>query len=201
MVSFIKGSLDSVNDGSVVIDCGGVGYEVAVGYGTISKLPAVGAELKIHTYMQIRDDTMWLYGFMSKEELSMFHMLISVSGIGPKGAVNMLGAASAREIMLAIISGDVAAMSRFPGIGKKIAARIILELKDKIKTDAASSYDFGTGDTAFIPDDNSPKSEATAALTALGYSRSEALKAIVSTYEDGMDTQQIIKLALKSFSK
>jgi len=201
MISFIKGLLDTVNTSSIVIDCGGVGYEVSIGLNTLSKLPSIGSVIKIYTYMQMRDDTQWLYGFMSKEELSMFHMLISVSGIGPKGAVNMLGVASAQEIMIAIMSGDIKAMSAFPGIGKKIAGRIILELKDKIKTESASSFDFETNETMHTSDDDSPKNEAIAALTALGYSRGEALKAIVSSYEDGMNTQQIIKLALKSFSK
>lgn len=201
MISFIKGHLDTVNSGSVIIDCGGVGYEIFVGLNTLSKLPAIGSDFKIHTYMQTREDGQTLYGFLSKEELSMFHLLICVSGIGPKGAMNILGTASAHDVMLAIISGDVKAMSAFPGIGKKIAARIILELKDKIRSETVTSYDFSAKETAFISDENNPKSEAVAALTALGYSRSEALKSIVGIYEDGMSTEQIIKLALKSFSR
>lgn len=201
MISFIKGQLDTVNTNSVVIDCGGVGYEISIGVSTFAKLPAVGEQMKIHTYMQVRDDGIGLYGFMSKEELHMFNMLISVSGIGPKVAVNMLGSTSPHEITVAIISGDIKAISTLPGIGKKIAGRLILELKDKIKTEAYMPYDFDTVESADTAAGEGPKNEAVAALTALGYSRSEALKAVVSIYEDSMDTQHIIKLALKSFSK
>jgi len=201
MISFIKGHLDTVNENSVIIDCNGIGYEVFIGLNTISKLPTVGSELKIHTYMQTRDDGVSLYGFISKEELNMFHMLISVSGIGPKGAINMLSAASPQDLMLAIISSDVKLMSSFPGIGPKTAGRLILELKDKIKTDAVTSYDFSEGQAVHTGGGDGARNEAIAALNALGYSRSESVKAVTSVYEDGMDVQQIIRLALKSLNR
>jgi len=204
MISFVKGKLDTVNanSSSIIIDCSGIGYEISIGLNTISKLPPIGEPLKIYTYMQVRDDGVGLYGFTSKDELNMFHMLISVSGVGPKGAVNMLSVASPQDLMLAIIAGDVKVMSKFPGIGPKTAGRLILELKDKIKTEAATSYDFGEGQAAsYAMDDSGPKNEAIAALSALGYSRSEAVKAVVSIYEDSMDTQQIIRLSLKSLSR
>lgn len=201
MISFIKGQLDAVNTNSIVIDCNGIGYEISVGFNTLAKLPPIGSQLKINTYMQVRDDGLGLFGFMSKEELNMFNMLISVSGIGPKVAMNMLGTVSPNDIIIAIISGDVKAISNLPGIGKKIAGRLILELKDKIKTDTATSYDFDTSENLPTVMGEGSKNEAIAALTALGYSRSEALKAVLSSYEDNMDTQQIIKLALKNLSR
>ena len=203
MISFVKGQLDSINtsSSSIIIDCAGIGYEVFIGLNTISKLPPAGEMLKIHTYMQVRDDGVSLFGFMSKEELNMFHMLISVSGIGPKGALNMLSAASPQDLMLAIIAGDVKVMSSFPGIGPKTAGRVILELKDKIKTEAATSYDFGEGPSVSTVEGTGARNEAIAALSALGYSRSEAVKAVVGIYEDDLDVQQIIKLALKSLSR
>lgn len=201
MISFIKGQLDTVTDSSVIIDCNGIGYEVFVGLNTISKLPGVGSALKIHTYLQTRDDGMSLYGFLSKEELNMFHMLISVSGIGPKGAVNMLSAASPQDLMLAIIAGDVKLMKSFPGVGPKTAGRIILELKDKIKTEDATSYDFGAEQATHVSESAGARGEAIAALSALGYSRSEAVKAVSSVYEEDMPTNQIIRLSLKSLNR
>ena len=203
MISFIKGKLDSSGTSSIVIDCNGVGYEVFIGLNTISRLPSVGAELKIYTYMQIRDDGVSLFGFLAKEELNMFHMLISVSGIGPKGALNMLSVASPQDLMLAIISDDIKTMSSFPGVGKKTAGRLILELKDKIKTESATSYDFDGGQVSGSTSDvgGGARNEAIAALGALGYSRSESVKAVAGIYEDGMDTQQIIKTALRSLNR
>jgi len=202
MISFIKGKLDSSGTSSIVIDCGGIGYEVFIGLNTISRLPSVGAELKIYTYMQVRDDGVSLFGFMAKEELNMFHMLISVSGIGPKSALNMLSVASPQDLMLAIISDDVKTMSSFPGVGKKTAGRLILELKDKIKTESATSYDFDGGQAGNVNDvGGGARNEAIAALSTLGYSRSESVKAVAGIYEDGMDTQQIIKMALRSLNR
>ena len=201
MISFIKGILDTVNANSVIIDCNGIGYEAFIGLNTISKLPPVGNALKIHTYMQTRDDGISLYGFISKEELNMFHMLISVSGVGPKSALNVLSVASPQELMLAIIAGDVKVMSSFPGIGPKTAGRLILELKDKIKTESATSYDFASGQAIHSGETGGARNEAITALCALGYSRSEAVGSVASIYEDGTDTQQIIKLALKSLSR
>ena len=200
MISFVKGKLDSSSTNSIIIDCGGIGYEVFIGINTISKLPSIGTEIKIHTYMQVRDDGVSLFGFMSKEELSMFHMLISVSGIGPKGALNMLSVATPQDLMVAIISGDIKTMSSFPGIGPKTAGRLILELKDKIKTESATSYNFDGGQVSPMGEGGGARNEAIAALDALGYSRSESVKSVASIYEDGMNTQQIIKLALKNLS-
>jgi len=199
MISFIKGVLDTVTLSSVIIDCNGIGYEIQVGANTLSKLPSVGSQVKLYTYLQVKDDGVGLFGFSGKEELNMFNMLISVSGIGPKSAVNMLSQASPQDLILAIISDDIKLMSKFPGIGKKTAGRLILELKDKLKTEDATSFDFGDNPAVQIIEDN-PKNEAVAALCALGYSRSEAVKAVVSIYEDGMDTQQIIRLSLKRFN-
>ena len=200
MISFVRGKLDSVTLSAAIIEVGGIGYEINVGVNTLSRLPGAGEEIKLHTYLQVKEDGMSLFGFMSKEELNMFNMLKSVSGIGPKSAMNMLSQASPQDLMLAIISDDINMMSKFQGIGKKTAGRLILELKDKIKTQDATSFDFEDNSAVQVSADN-PKGEAVAALCALGYSRSEAVKATVSVYEDGMDTQQIIRLSLKAFSK
>ena len=200
MISFVKGKLDSVTLSAAIVDVNGIGYEINVGINTLSKLPSAGSEIKLHTYLQVKEDGMSLFGFLGSDELNMFNMLISISGIGPKSAMNMLSQASPQDLMLAIISDDIAMMSKFPGIGKKTAARLILELKDKIKTEDATSFDFGESPAVQASADN-PKGEAVAALCALGYSRSEAVKATVSVYEDGMETQQIIRLALKAFNK
>jgi Holliday junction DNA helicase RuvA len=190
--------VDSISVNGAVIDNNGIGYEVLTTPGTLSKLKT-GEQVRLFTHFHVREDGMSLYGFWDKEELSMFNMLISVSGIGPKSALNMLSAAGPRDLMLAIVADDIKAMSQFPGIGKKTAGRLILELKDKIKAADSVSYEFSAAE--FVPEaGQSPKGEAISALAALGYSRSEAVKAVVSIHEDSLNTQAIIKLALKNLS-
>lgn len=198
MISFVKGKLDTVNanSSSIIIDCSGIGYEISIGLNTISKLPPIGEPLKIYTYMQVRDDGVGLYGFTSKDELNMFHMLISVSGVGPKGAVNMLSVASPQDLMLAIIAGDVKVMSKFPGIGPKTAGRLILELKDKIKTDELIAVQ-----DDFSGSRNNEVAEAIEALISLGYSRQDTVRAVYSLDTEGLSVEDVIKMALKKLAK
>jgi Holliday junction DNA helicase RuvA len=198
MISFIKGTVDSLTLSSAVIDNNGIGYEVFVTPGTLSRL-RLNEQIKLFTHFQVKEDGMTLFGFWDREELNMFTMLISVSGIGAKSAMNMLSHAGPRDLMLAIIADDINAMSKFPGIGKKTAARLILELKDKIKSKDSEGYDLPSSDT-ITESGQSPKGDAISALVSLGYSRSEAVKAVISVADEDMEAQQIIRLALKTLS-
>lgn len=199
MIYFVRGKLHSIIPNKAIIDNNGIGYEITIGNSTVSKLPPIGSEVMLYTYYQAKEDNTALFGFMTKEELSMFYLLISVSGIGPKSAVTMLGETSPKDLMVAIITDDIKTMSSFPGIGKKTAARLILELKDKIKTQDAVNEEFADMPVSSGAASDE-KSEAVDALTALGYSRSEAFKTVISVWEENMPVETIIKLALKAFA-
>ncbi|MCL2593500.1 MAG: Holliday junction branch migration protein RuvA [Defluviitaleaceae bacterium] len=200
MIAFVKGKVDFINTNSVVIDNNGIGYEVFVTNSTMARVSGA-AEVKLYTYFQFKEDNIALYGFYEKEELKMFNLLISVSGIGPKSALNMLSASSPQNLMLAIVAEDINEMSKFPGIGKKTAARLILELKDKIKGGISyeSSEILQAGNTSNVESSN--KSDAIDALVALGYSRSDAVRSVLSVYDESLLAQDLIKLALKKLSK
>lgn len=200
MYAFIKGRIDSLAEENVVLDTGGVGYNIKISTGTSAALPGIGEEVKLYTYTSVREDALCLYGFLSRDELEVFKKLITVNGIGPKGGLAVLSVMSADNFRFAVLSGDAAAIAKAPGIGKKTAERVILDLKDKIsledtlihgKMQAASSEDSAL--------DHKAQNEAVEALTALGYSASDALHAVknVSVQED-MDVETILKLALKN---
>lgn len=134
MISYIKGTLVHRGNGVVVVEASGLGYEIFVSAATLSVLPEVGETVKIHTHMNVKEDGISLYGFSTAEELELFHRLISVTGVGPKGALGFLSQLKPQEIILAILSDDVKTLSKAPGVGRKTAQRVILELKDKFQT-------------------------------------------------------------------
>lgn len=198
MYAYIKGILAEVNTDSIVIENQGIGYQVYVSLQALEELPAIGMEVKVYTYLHVREDAMVLFGFPDREDLKMFQMLLTVSGVGPKGALGILSALSGDDLRFAILSGDSKAIAKAPGIGAKTAQRVILELKDKVSLEDA----FETK-TAHIAGGNvmvngTVKNEAIQALVALGYSSSEALKA-VSQVEISQEhkVEDVLKLALK----
>ena len=197
MISYIKGSLEYIGEGTIIIETGGVGYSISVSPMTTSTLPPLHSQIKIYTYMNVKDDGISLFGFNKMEELELYNKLITVSGIGPKGALNILGHMPASQIIMAIITDDVATLSKAPGVGKKTAQRLVIDLKDKFKNeDFVESIAQETGgevDFSAAGD----KAEAIEALLALGYTRSEAVKAVASVYKDGMGTQAVLKASLK----
>ena len=197
MIAYIKGTLEHISEGLIIVETGGIGYSVQVPASAVQKLPAIGSPVTVHTVFDVRDTGVYLYGFMTREEKEIFTKLITVNGVGPKSALGILSILSPSELILAVVSGSEKDISKAPGIGKKTAQRIIIDLKDKFKT--MTSDDFT--DSFDIPSaaDN-PKSEAVSALCALGYSNSEALKAVSQSYEDGMTTEDILKSALKKLS-
>lgn len=198
MISYIKGTLERRAESYIIIETGGIGYQVFVSPATLAKLSQTGAEVKVFTYFSVKEDGMSLYGFASQEEQEMFHKLLTVSGVGPKGALGFLSMLKPSEIIMAILSDDVKTLSKAPGVGRKTAQRVILELKDKFKTEEALSMGGeeleGIVETSIGGD---AKFEAIDAMTALGYSRSEAAKAVNAVAAEGMSTEEILKAALK----
>lgn len=197
MISYIKGALERRAESYIIIETGGIGYQIFVSPATLAKLPQTGEMVKVFTYFSVKEDGISLYGFATMEEQEMFHKLLTVSGVGPKGALGFLSQLTPQEIILAIISEDVKTLSKAPGVGRKTAQRVILELKDKFKTEDALSMGEelqGVVETAMGGD---AKFEAIDAMTALGYSRSEAAKAVNAVAAEGMSTEDILKAALK----
>ncbi|MBR5944761.1 MAG: Holliday junction branch migration protein RuvA [Lachnospiraceae bacterium] len=197
MIAYIKGILSDYDEESVVVEAGGVGYAIIVPSNVIEALPPIGSDIKIYTYLSVREDAFVLFGFLTKDDLLMFERCISVNGIGPKGGIAILSAFDSDSLRLAIISGDAKAISKANGIGPKTAERLILELKDKVKSDEISFFK-ASNPANESSASSSAKSEAIEALTALGYSASDAVKA-VNTIEDitDMDSEAILKAALK----
>lgn len=198
MISFIKGIVADIEEDKVVIECNNIGYNIFVPASVLSNINRAGMEVKIHTYMNVKEDSISLFGFNTKEELLIFKKMIGVSGIGPKGALAILSTLSIDNLKLAIISDDAKAISKAPGIGVKTASKLILELKDKLSIDDYSN-EFGM---EVLNNSNnleiSAQKDAVEALVSLGYSSSAAYsavkKAIVLEKED---VGKIIKIALK----
>ena len=200
MFYYLNGTVAHIEPYLAVIDCGGVGYACRTTTYTLSALKK-GDKGKLFTYLNVREDAVELYGFATAEELRLFQQLISVSGVGPKAALSILSASTPANLALTITTGDEKALTCAQGIGKKIAQRVILELKDKLAkgqiAPGGESYG-GTGVTV-IPENKS--SEAAAALAVLGYSQSEIAVALKGIDVDGLALEEIIKQALKRMVK
>ena len=201
MYAYIKGELAEINTDHIVIEAGGIGYQVFISLQTFDYLPSVGENLKIYTYLYLREDAMILYGFLTKDDLELFKLLISVSGIGPKGGLSILSTLEADDLRFAILSGDAKAISKAPGVGGKTAQRVILELKDKLSLEDAFEAKTEHVHKNAAAAGGSVKNDAVMALTALGYSSTESLKAVsaVEITED-MDVEEVLKAALKHLS-
>ena len=201
MYAYINGELAEINTDHIVIEAGGIGYQVFISLQTFDYLPSVGEDLKIYTYLYLREDAMILYGFLTKDDLELFKLLISVSGIGPKGGLAILSTLEADDLRFAILSGDAKAISKAPGVGGKTAQRVILELKDKLSLEDAFEAKTEHVQKNAAAAGGSVKNDAVMALTALGYSSTESLKAVsaVEITED-MDVEEVLKAALKHLS-
>ncbi len=193
MFSYIKGKLVSKLVNYIIVEVGGIGFKIFMSTSSISKLNE-NEEVKIHTYMQVKEDDISLYGFITSEELRMFELLISVSGVGAKSAITMLSSITPSSFALAIISNDIKSLTKIPGIGNKTAQRIVLELKDKLKTEESISNDNEEIIVA-IKDDNK-SSEAVQALKVLGYTNSEIEKVLGKIDTNSMTVEDIIRTAL-----
>ena len=199
MISYIKGTIEQISDGAVIIEANGIGYGVSASSATISQL-TLSKPTKLYTYMAVRDDGISLAGFISMEEYDLFIKLLSVSGLGMKSALSMLSSLSVQQITLAVITNDINTLARAQGVGKKTAARIVLDLKDKL--DSSGVFEGTAGGASLSYDAASSgggaKQDAIDALIALGFARSEAVKAVMEIPSDGLDAEQIIKQALKN---
>ena len=196
MIAYIKGSLEVKSNNYVVIDVNGVGYKIYMSSAGISNLPETGNIVKVHTYYYVREDNISLYGFNTLEELKMFELLLSVSGIGAKSAITMLSEITPSSFALAVISDDVKTLTKIPGIGAKSAQRIILELKDKLKTEHAISKS-DVPEIKMAIAHNSQVEEATSALQVLGYTKKEIEKAFGMFDTKELSVEDLIKKALK----
>lgn len=201
MYSYIKGILTDMEEDLVVVEAGGIGYNIYTTGQTFNYLPAVGEEVKLYTYLNVREDAMILYGFLTKDDLRVFKLLIGVNGIGPKGALAILSVMTTDDLRFAVLGADAKAIAKAPGIGAKTAQRVILELKDKISLEDAFEQKFEHVQAQTESHAKGAKNEAVQALVALGYSSSEALKAIngVEITED-TDVEDILKAALKNMA-
>jgi Holliday junction DNA helicase RuvA len=200
MIAYLKGKLMFKFDEYIVIDVGGIGYKVFMSKSAIEKLQDED-EVKVFTYLRVMENDMSLFGFNTNEELHMFELLISVGGIGAKSAITILSNISPSRFALAVITNDINTLKKLQGIGPKTAQRIILELKDKIKTEEAiqSEDEIQTNETE---NKNEKINEAISALQVLGYTKKEIEKAIESANnENGLSVEDIIKLGLKNLSK
>lgn len=195
MIAFVKGTLDSVEEASVLVDCSGVGYRVFTPINEELLRVGVGNPVKFYTYLSVREDAQTLFGFLQRSTLDLFKQLINVNGVGPKFALGILSYLTEEEAVFAIASEDVKALSKVPGIGAKTAARIILDLKDKVSVGGGSPKEFAG--TVVTARDNSVTSETVMALTALGYSQSEALAAVSKIITPEMTTEEALRLSLK----
>ena len=203
MIAYVNGILESIEEGLAIVDVGGIGMNVFISGSTMDRMPGIGEAVKLYTYTSVKEDSFTLYGFLSSDELSLFKMLISVNGIGPKGGLSILSVMTPDDLRFAIMAGDAGTISKAPGVGKKTAERITLELRDKIK---ATEDDMLRGSSAITLDDlsgeaSSARDEAVAALVALGYNSSDAMKAVRKVLKENDnasgDTEMLLKLALK----
>ena len=198
MFAYIKGSLEEKSNGYVVVETGGIGYKIFMSNSSIGKLGELKSIVKVHTYYYVREDIVSLYGFFSKEELAMFELLISVSGIGAKSAITMLSNIEPSKFALAVITNDIKSLTKIPGVGSKSAQRIVLELKDKLKADTELSK---TEEMASVIEKDDVLDEATAALQILGYNRKDIEEVYEKFDRANMTTEDVIRTALLKFAK
>ena len=195
MIRYIKGVLEEAGTDYIVVDNQGIGYSISIPASVTGQLPCVGESVKIYTYLYMRGGLLELYGFLTKDDLYVFRLLIKVNGIGPKGALAILSTISADKLRLAVMAGDEKAIAKAPGVGKKTAQKLIIELKDKLKLEDMFEE---SADQADNPMTSDAVQEAVLALTALGYSDSEAVSAVRRIkVTEGMDSEAVLKLALK----
>jgi len=193
MFSYLNGRIAEVGSGVVVIDVGGVGFSCNASLQTLSRVE-IGREAKLYTYLNVREDALELFGFCDRDELEMFRLLISISGVGPRVALSILSAVTPSELVLALTTGDDKPILAANGVGKKLAGRIILELRDKVAKSSIDVKDIGVSVTSVTA--SASQNEASEALLALGYGRDEISHALADVDVSAMNTEDIIKLAL-----
>lgn len=202
MIRFVKGTLVFAGEGEVIVENNGIGLGISVPMSVAGQLPSIGEEVMLYTYMNVREDAMQLFGFLTPEDLKMYKLLITVNGIGPKAGLGIMGAMSSYDIRYAIMAGDAKAIARAPGIGPKTAGKVILELKDKMEWEDM----LPEGEAGHVSEGNGagpvPPAEvvqdAVEALTVLGYPKMEAVKAVRAVeFAEDMTVEELLKQSLK----
>lgn len=198
MLAYIKGILEEVNEDTIVLECQGIGYAVYISQIDRNQLPAVGQSVKLHVHMSIREDDVSLFGFLRKDALQMFRMLISVSGIGPKAGLALLSVLTVSELQMAIVSGDVKSLTKASGVGTKGAQRVLVELKDKLSIEDLLTVSDGAEQNAEQAGREDVVSSVAMALVSLGYSQSEAMVAVrQAAFGEQMSEDELLKAALR----
>ena len=205
MIAYIKGEVAWIEEERIVLESGNIGYNIMMPASSFDTQDLMGKEVKIYTHLNVREDAMQLYGFLNLDELKTFRLLLGVNGIGPKAALGILSGLTTDELRFAVLSDDVKTISKAPGIGKKTAQKLILELKDKIDLEEVfetkQEHARETEGKMESKEENAAKKDAVDALTALGYSSTEALRAVRQTgVTPYMDVETILKLALKNMN-
>lgn len=199
MISYIKGELSAVEEDKIIVETNGIGYGIFMPAQAMGQLPPVGQDVKIYTYLNVREDAMQLFGFLTKDDLNVFKLVIGVSGIGPKGGLSILSKLSPDDLRFAVLANDAKAISAAPGIGKKTAEKLIIELKDKLSVEDILERSTGTSDVTPTSDYSSAvQAEAVEALTALGYGSTESMRAVKKVLiTESTTVEEILKQALK----
>ena len=203
MIALVEGTVVEKSAGEVILMAGGIGLRLLCSMNTLAAIPGVNDSCRLYTHFSVREDAMDLYGFFSREERDMFRHLISVTGVGPKSALFVLGSLPLADLRLAILTGDIGMLSRAPGVGKKTAQRIALELKDKVTQDALAAG--VTMDDVAFTDAEAPAQdalgEAMQALKSLGYSPQEAAQALKGAKGQAQTADELIRLALRNMAQ
>ena len=198
MISFVRGILSDIEENTVTVETNGVGFQIMMPISAVANLGSIGSEVKVYTHLNVKEDAMDLFGFITKDDLKLFKMLITVSGIGPKGALSILSTLDYADLRFTILSGDSKTIAKAPGIGAKTAQKLVIELKDKLKIDDNTESDI----PSVVPvAEGDSVSDTILALTTLGYSQSEAAHAVrnVAGAKD-MDSDRLLKEALKKLA-
>ena len=200
MISYVRGELVAIEDDKVILDVNGVGFGIYMPAQSMTLLPTIGEEVRLHTYMNVREDAMQLFGFLTRDDLNIFKLVIGVSGIGPKGGLNILSQLSPDDLRFAGMANDAKTIAATPGIGKKTAEKLIIELKDKLSIEDVLNKT--VEQDAMAPATNASseiQAEAVQALVALGYGSTDAMKAVKKVpLEEGITVEEVLKLALKN---
>lgn len=200
MIAYVRGKIEEIRESKVVVDVHDMGFQIFVTSRDVQAMPSVGSTVKLYTFFSVKEDSMQLFGFLSKDDLEMFRLLLNVSGVGPKAALGVLSALPADDLRFAILAGDAKSIAKAPGIGNKTAQKMILELKDKMSLEDAFEKRMNHTEGISSPMGDA-KGEAVQALVALGYSSGDALKAVQrAEVSDEMSTEEILKAALKHMS-
>ena len=202
MIGYLKGEVAGIYDDRIVLEVGGIGYNIFMAASSLDLIEGVGEIIKIYTYLLVREDALSLYGFLTKDDLELYKLLISVNGIGPKGGLALLSVMTSDDLRFAILSGDAKQIGKAPGIGPKTAQRLIIDLKDKVSLQDAFEHK-----TEHMADNKEKdtlgviREEAVEALVALGYSQSDSYRAVRSVGNDVNDVESVLKAALSNMSK